>query len=460
MPLDSLRPSVQSFNIRGDKDTILTGAMGTTVVLSRNTFVNSSGQWAKNVMITLAEIPWGMDVITAGLQTKSNDRILQTDGMFFLDAKENGKTLTVAENKSIYIEVKSASKMLDAAIFEGAFDGNGRMNWKTKQVISYDLIPIPTNLLKFQDSYGEEACTYPEIVDQKISTGKYENTYVATREFESRVKLMVVCGDSPEEPFAERLMNIYLENIDQPLYLSDSLAVTLLVDRFKSQIDTTKIFVGDSFEGYVTELYRRFLTLYRLRQGRPIPFDKLMMNDNTTVQELISRGVSEIEAENDVAMFKVRKQIIEERTKARKVEDDKNRVYRLEAYTFRANKLGWVNVDRFLNDEQATESSFAVQTKSKDSIDFVSVMMAIPNYRVVLNSVSSVGNAYSFTKKDEFYRKLPVGQPAVVFAFSYKNGESYFGKKEIVIPKDGQIQLNLDRSNVQNIRKEIASALK
>ena len=109
---DSLRPPTQTFTIKGDRDTLLVGQNGTTFTILKNTFVNSQGQPATTVNIDLVEANSIADIIKTNLQTTSGDKILQTGGMFFIDAKENNKSLAVAEGKSIYVEVKSNYKDL------------------------------------------------------------------------------------------------------------------------------------------------------------------------------------------------------------------------------------------------------------------------------------------------------------------------------------------------------------
>ena len=72
--------------------------------------------------------------------------------------------------------------------------------------------------------------------------------------------------------------------------------------------------------------------------------------------------------------------------------------------------------------------------------------MSIQNEKIV----------YSFTKKKDGYRKLPVGQDAILVAFSYKDNRPYFGQQKIKIPKDGLIQLSLNVTNELTVKSEIA----
>lgn len=126
---------------------------------------------------------------------------------------------------------------------------------------------------------------------------------------------------------------------------------------------------------------------------------------------------------------------------------------------FSIGTLGWINVDRFLTDENASESKFTVKIKSKDSLDVFAVSLLIPTYSVALSAMSAHDNTYSFTKKEDGYRKLPVGEDAFLVAISYTNNKSYFGKQKIKIPKDGQIELTMEKANQDEIKRDIANLL-
>jgi hypothetical protein len=64
------------------------------------------------------------------------------------------------------------------------------------------------------------------------------------------------------------------------------------------------------------------------------------------------------------------------------------------------------------------------------------------------------GATYSFTKKENGYRRLPVGSDAVVVAFSYRDGKPWFARQAITIPDTGKISLKLEPRTIAEIKKE------
>ncbi|UAY53045.1 hypothetical protein [Ferruginibacter albus] len=442
---DSLRPAAQTFLIKGNRDTLIIGQSGTTLTIPKNTFITAQGEAATTVTLSLVEATTISDIIKLNLQTTSGENILQTGGMFFIDAKENGRSLAIAEGKSIYVEVKANYKDPQMKIFEGKFNNKGKIDWALTGDLENYLIPIPLSLLNFHKCDLE--CGFSKGQTDSLLSPIYENTFIATREFEDRCCVMSIAGCDWYNGLSKRLLTIYLSNLEKPLYYSDSLVVDYLAKSYKDKIDTSRKFQFDD-TGWTTYLFRAFTQLKNQHLTNAINFNKLGITGSTSSEDMVAKGYSEAEAEKYIALFKVREQVIKER----KTEIQTSR---LASYSFAINKLGWVNVDRFIDEKNTEVSTFLVNVQSKDTLDFVSVSLVIPNYNVAVFSIYNDGNLYSFTKKKDGYRKLPVGQDAIVVAFSYKNNKPYFGKQAIKIPKDGQISLPIEPSTEKDIKQKI-----
>ena len=442
---DSLRPPTQSFSINGEKDTLIVGLNGTTLTILKNTFVNRNGHTPRTVTINLVEINSISDIINANLQTTSGNDILQTGGMLFIDAKENNESLEIVNGKSIHVELKSRFKAPEMKVFGGNFDSNGKMDWIAPRNLESYLIPIPLNLLDF--SKGGLECRMTEKQIQLLTDSKFENTFIATREFEERTRILNLasCGHGD---LSQRLIDIYTSNTDRPLFVSDSLAVEYLVKNHSTKIDTVKKFAFNEV-GWTTYFYQTFNFFTKEHLTKVIDFDKLGISETTTSEDLSSRGHSQSDADKYITFFEQRKQIV-------KAIETKNQSSRLASYSFSVNNLGWVNVDRFIDNKDVDVSTFLVQVKSSDSLDFISVSLVIPRLNVAVMSTHNEGNSYSFTKKDDGYRKLPVGQDAIIVAFSYKDNRPYFGRQKIKIPKDGTIDLTLSVTNELTVKSDMA----
>lgn len=81
---------VQQYTIDPAKDNTVTGAAGSTVSFKANAFTTQAGQPAKGpVSIELTEALDAMGMIAFGLSTRSNGRLLETDGVVRVLAKDS-----------------------------------------------------------------------------------------------------------------------------------------------------------------------------------------------------------------------------------------------------------------------------------------------------------------------------------------------------------------------------------
>jgi hypothetical protein len=430
LPLfDSIRTKTQIYKIQGTKDTLIVGENGTVISINKNTFIDSSGNPpTASIEIRLVEIITLEDVIKTNLHTVSDGKVLQTAGMLFLDAVSNNKPLRVAEGKDIFIVAKSQINDSRMLIFNGDYNNLGFINWSLDKGMENHLIPIPLKLLNFRKGAWE--CSLSDTQIGLLNNEKYENTYLATREFENRASVLNFLTCDYFGSLSQDLLEIYLNNIDKDLFYSDSLVVDFLWNNQRNNIDTLKEFDFNK-KGWMTWAFQALEQFKNQRLTNVINFDKLEMNENTTIEQLLQKGISLKDAERIVAL-----------------------------YLFSTNKLGWINIDAFLLDKNLKESNFTIDLNSKDTLEFISLALIIPSYRVSISPTENNGNTYSFTKNADGNRKLPVGTDAIIVAFSYKNNHPFYGKKKIKIPEKGVINLDLKISSQQLIKRDIEKILK
>ncbi len=449
--LDSLRPPIQRFSINGKKDTVVVGSVGILVAISSGTFSNSKGEIVSGkIHLNLVEVKSFPDIISAGLQTTSGERILQTAGMIFIDALSKGESLQIRPGKSIVMKMSGQRSFINAKVFTGEFNEDGNMNWKKVSGMETDLIPFPIDLLDFNNGAWE--CWYSEEQLRLLQDTKFKNTYIHTTEFESRMHIFNYYATCPQmNDLDDEIIKIYTDNISHDLFYADSLAALHLINNYKPLVDTTKVFRFDNV-GWISFIYRSALQFAEERLGKPLDFDALGIDSTSTLKQLIDRGYSETEATHVLNLYNIRERAI-------KLRRDQQEVSELHSYVFSVTNLGWINVDRFLTDQESSESTFTVSVNSRDSLDVFVVSLIIPSYSVALNATNETDGSFSFTKKEEGYRKLPVGEEAIIMALSYKNTISYFGKKKIKIPKDGRIELQIEETSQDEIRRSISSIL-
>lgn len=81
-------------------DTILIGEKGTKISIPHHSFINSKGEIInKNIQFELKECINKVDMVLANLHTVTNGKILESGGMVYLNATQNGEKLSIADDK-------------------------------------------------------------------------------------------------------------------------------------------------------------------------------------------------------------------------------------------------------------------------------------------------------------------------------------------------------------------------
>lgn len=109
------------------------GNEGTLVQIPANAFVLQNGKAMKcnKVTITLKEYYNTSDILEAGLTTSSNNRILATAGMIYIEATCNAEKLKLKKGKIIKIYMKTNDPDKSMHLFEGNME-KGIVNWRVK----------------------------------------------------------------------------------------------------------------------------------------------------------------------------------------------------------------------------------------------------------------------------------------------------------------------------------------
>lgn len=464
--MDAIRPKKQVFKIDAHRDTTVIGEKGTKFAINQGTFVNEDGTVATSVALTLVEVKSVAEMIGAGLHTTSNGRMLQTEGMFFIDAKDGNKQLTMAPGKSISVEVSANRTQSDAKIFYGSYDSTHQINWELpneQDVEQPYLVSLPKELL---DLYAvSEDTEYAFLGD---IDAKYNETYITTREFLERKTVLEYIpvwshGYKANEPWLDEIMlNFYLNNVDKPLSYADSIAADYLLRKY--QIDTTKAPPEVNLNNQKANSKKAMIiwAYYQLKQfskqgaGNPLSMKQLGINEHSTHEELIAKGIDAKEVDIIVRYLQIRSSLVKELTEYKNRNIDVEKTFEIASYTFNINKLGWVNVDYFTNEKSLAKSDFTIAVDSKEPFSYASVSLIIPSMNISLSSISNIDVQYKFTKEYDPYQKLPVGVPATAVIMAYKNGIPYFGSQELRIPATGSIKVKVDPSNTNTIKEAIA----
>ncbi len=134
----------------GDNDTVIETNGGMVMYVPANCFVDEKGNPIKGeVELEVKEALNTAEIIKAGLESKSGDRLLESAGMFYVNARKNGKTIHVDPKSGIYIEIPTDEIKPGMQLFEGERKEDGSIDWVNPKALDNFLIPVDIYSLNF-----------------------------------------------------------------------------------------------------------------------------------------------------------------------------------------------------------------------------------------------------------------------------------------------------------------------
>lgn len=503
----SLRPKIQTFNIDNNKAIAIKAANGTEILVPANCFVNGNGEMVTgNINIELVEAFSLQDFITSGLATVSGDKMLLSNGMMYINAASGDIKLQLGKGAALSVLMPT---MNQAAGFQ-MFTGDGT-NWKVdSSMMETDYtIPLPLNLLYPKgNSYlwhclgsyenGQDRWAYYDTTVISFTNPQYENTIIATQEFQYRVWTLASMTESMSyfvnsdyyfdkvDCFGEKdnldLFKVYFNNPKRSFRESDSIAVKLYIDYFNANEKKMEAFCNE-----VNEHKRKYYSNWT-DTNYYFDFRKVSMKDdymavlkyfppkNTKEIKLINDHGVNLNAANAYDLLKEKeveaKEISELLTynfqrqaminilqREKEAGADKEKIDKIYNSTlFSVTTMGWINCDRFYDDPKAGKAEMLVSNGSGVNLKFIDCSLVIPDMNVRLSAYEVKPGQYSFTKKDGPYIKLPIGKAAVIVGVSLQHDSLFFGSQKVEI-RDGyavNLQMKYINSNALNDSLKIA----
>jgi hypothetical protein len=145
--------AAQTFWLDASTDTVIETKGGILFSVSAGSFLDRSGSAIKGTIeLIVKEALDPATIIKAGLATRTShgeQSLLETGGMFFLDARKNGQAVTINPSRAIYAQIPTDSVRARMELYTGRRMADGTIDWVKPQSLNHDLIPIDINLLNF-----------------------------------------------------------------------------------------------------------------------------------------------------------------------------------------------------------------------------------------------------------------------------------------------------------------------
>ena len=484
-----IRPEEQKFEVNNSFDTVLRGNDGTIIFVPKNSFISAKGEAIfGKVDISLIEVLTVADFIKSNLQTISNGQVLQSDGMFYINAQYNEQPASLAEGKELKIElpiIHNERENSDLRIFSGEYNKDGNINWNEKGALEKKMIPFPLELFRYHclksvdekhihiikkesigilDSSQEsiDNYTYDSI---KLKQPNLINTFIATREFEERFnQFESVSWIFRQNIYVPRrrkktllidssFYNIYLNNLDKPLWYSDSIFCNYLESQAFKEKYKNNYRYNLALEYNLPYLIKEFKKFYDQRLTYVIQFPNIDLSGNNARDSLKIMGYNNVEIDYLIGASAIQRKIITQIIINQSERDGLNSIL---SNSFSVAKLGWINCDHYYNDPSAEPVNLTASVKNITNYGVVSLALIINKDKIGINGIINDSLEYTFTGITEPYTKLPIGAKATIVAMSYKDNKPYIGMKDIIISKKGDYNIELAESSINDINVKLA----
>lgn len=135
----------QYFKFTGENDVFLSES-GVLLSVTNESFLLNGKPYKGEAVVQWQEAQKASDIVKAGLSTMSGNKLLETQGMFSLNAfTPDGKQLDLSPT-GIYVQVPVDELKKDMMLFNGVKGKNGNIDWQTP--VELERLPKPKSMAK------------------------------------------------------------------------------------------------------------------------------------------------------------------------------------------------------------------------------------------------------------------------------------------------------------------------
>ncbi|NQU33052.1 MAG: hypothetical protein HQ521_07440 [Bacteroidetes bacterium] len=128
-------------------------------------------------------------------------------------------------------------------------------------------------------------------------------------------------------------------------------------------------------------------------------------------------------------------------------------------YVFETNNIGWINIDRFIEQNETVEVELAVLVNNNSDFQNTYIRLVFVDLQSSIDAFKNNHNQFVFGKSITSKVNLPIENKAIIIATAYKKGKPYYDLKEITISKNQTIELNLEKTTAKDLREALLKCL-
>ncbi|MGB1041582.1 MAG: hypothetical protein ACPGVD_11965, partial [Flavobacteriales bacterium] len=230
----------QGYELNTAQDTVIETENGSVFAIPADAFETENGEAVTGkVSFEIKEAFEDLDIMKAGLTTTSNGELLETGGMFFLDATQNGQKLRLKKGKEILSQLPNLHPDKNMKLFDGEKQPDGTINWVNPKEFEKDLITVDITSLDF----------YPKGYVEELS--------------QTKKKVLVRAeGDLPTERMTTEQAKVLGYKYPPKLWAEDdAVKLGMIIREYKDVVKETKVYS----KHFTDSLYYSFARLFEER---------------------------------------------------------------------------------------------------------------------------------------------------------------------------------------------------
>lgn len=261
-----------------------------------------------------------------------------------------------------------------------------------------------------------------------IQNKKFQNTFLATREFEERLQYIYKLG-------SQAVLDYYIKNINEDLWKCDEFAAKnigepKLRERFNNYASEklTNVKDADVYSKGLAEFYNRKLDKLNneIKKNR---------KDYMDAHEKMLEEAKKKEQEY--------KQILEKRLE-----------YRMEKFGFKAEKTGWYNIER-VQPHELPKFDLNIAVTNGAEMDRVYAYFFQENIQSMFAFQSADKVNFNQSVGVDTILLSSIGAKVDIYAVAYKGKQPYFAKTAFRLQKENNINLFLEKQTQQYINQKL-----
>ncbi|MCB0519665.1 MAG: hypothetical protein H6577_08425 [Lewinellaceae bacterium] len=267
-------------------------------------------------------------------------------------------------------------------------------------------------------------CIDPAII-KTIKSGPYQNTLIATKEFEMRLQFIFkTCQNS--------ILKIYINNLDKNLWELDSMAADAIRNLNPPYLEDSDVWRFDHWKSEMDSLSLVFRSFSNQELTNIKEADKY----SQLLKGYYETRLSEVRAELEGAQRKFVASLQERQAVVKAVSDDyktllwKREKYRMEKYGFIWSQNGWINVDVGTIPKTWAPQRLEILVEQGKEYDQVYTYVIYTSLKSLYRLNTADNELFYVGNQDERVMNMPKKQAAIAISIAYKNEQSYLAVKE------------------------------